>query len=42
MKLCLFMVRVSNGIASEEIVIRVEREQVIPVCLKVLLGGATR
>ncbi len=37
-----FRIRVSNGSASEEIKIRVEREQVIPVRLKVLLGGATR
>ena len=37
-----FRIRVSNGSASEEITIRVEREQVIRVRLKVLLGGATR
>ncbi len=37
-----FEIRVSNGSASEEITIRVERELIIPVRSKVLLGGATR
>ena len=37
-----FRIRVSNGSASEDIVIRVTREQFIPVRSKVLLGGATR
>ena len=41
-KLSSFMARVSNGSASEEITIRVERELIIPVRLKVQLGGATR
>ena len=36
----LFRIRVSNGSASEEIVIWVEREQVIRVRSKVRLGGA--
>ena len=38
----LFRIRVSNGSANEEITIRVERELIIPVRSKVLLGGATR
>ena len=38
----LFRIRVSNGSASEDIVIRVTREQFIRVRSKVLLGGATR
>ncbi len=38
-----FRIRVSNGSASEDIVIRVTREQVISVVRsKVQLGGATR
>ena len=37
-----FRIRVSNGSANEEIMVRVEREQFIPVRSKVLLGGATR
>ena len=38
----LFMVRVSNESASEEITMLVTREQFPRVCLKVLLGGAAQ
>ena len=41
-KLSSFVMRVGNGSANEEITIRVERELIIPVRSKVLLGGATR